>query len=203
MKKNQTFIFIGRSGCGKGTQADLLEQYLKENNTNDSDVYHIITGNFLRALAKEKTYTGELISHILENGLLVDEFLPVALWGKFFVDNFKGNEHVITDGMPRKLQEAILLDGAFKFYKREKVVVVFIDLSYESAVKRLLLRKRADDTEDAIKERLKFYDAEVAPVIDYYKNNPDYVFLHIDGEPDIPTIHKDIMNRLEKIWSKE
>ncbi|HRY62612.1 MAG TPA: nucleoside monophosphate kinase [Candidatus Paceibacterota bacterium] len=136
MRKNQTFIFIGRSGCGKGTQADLLEDYLKKNNTENSGIFHIITGNFLRALAKENTYTGELIRHVLEHGLLVEEFLPVAMWGKFFADNFKGNEHVITDGMPRKLQEAILLDGAFKFYKREKVVVVFIDLSYDSAVKR-------------------------------------------------------------------
>jgi len=65
------------------------------------------------------------------------------------------------------------------------------------------LRKRDDDTEEAIRERLKFYDAEVAPVIDYYRNNPDYIFLQIDGEPNIPTIFKDIMSRLEKIWENQ
>jgi adenylate kinase family enzyme len=197
LTKNQTFIFIGRSGCGKGTQADLLEAYLKENNPNNKNVHHIITGNFLREIAKGDNLTSEIVRDALSKGLLIPEFLPIALWGNFFANNFTGNEHVITDGMPRKIQEAILLNGAFKFYGREKVVVIFIDLSFESAVNRLLLRKRADDTREAIEERFKFYDKEVAPVIDYYRNNPDYIFLQIDGEPDIQTIHKDIMEKLE------
>lgn len=203
MKNNQTFIFIGRSGCGKGTQADLLEAYLKENDSEKRDVYHVITGNFLREIAKGTSLTSEITRDLLAKGLILPEFLAISLWGKFFADNFKGHEHVITDGMPRKLPEAILLDGAFKFYGREKVVVIFINLSYDSAVKRLLLRKRGDDTQTAIEERLKFYDSEVAPVIDYYRHNPDYIFLEIDGEPDIPTINKDIMGRLNKIWESQ
>ncbi|HBM45718.1 MAG: Adenylate kinase [Parcubacteria group bacterium GW2011_GWF2_38_76] len=203
MKNNQTFIFIGRSGCGKGTQADLLEAYLKENDTEKRDVHHVITGNFLREIAKGNSLTSDIVRDALGKGLLIPEFLPISLWGKFFVDNLKGHEHVITDGMPRKLQEAMLLDGAFKFYKRDKVVVIFIDLSYDSAVKRLLLRKRADDTQESIEERLKFYDAEVSPVIDYYRNHPDYIFLQIDGEPDIETINKDIMGRLNLEWANQ
>jgi adenylate kinase family enzyme len=203
MKNNQTFIFIGRSGCGKGTQADLLEAYLKENDSEKRDVYHIITGNFLREIAKGTGYTSEIVKDTLAKGMLIPAFLPIALWGKFFVDNFKNHEHVITDGMPRKLSEAKLLDEAFKFYKRGKVIVIFINLSFDSAVERLLLRKRADDTREAIEERFKFYDAEVAPVIEYYKNDPDYVFLQIDGEPDIQTINKDIMSKLEKIWQNQ
>lgn len=202
MKNNQTFIFIGRSGCGKGTQADLLEAYLKENDPK-RDVYHIITGNFLREIAKGTSLTSEITRDILSKGKLIPDFLVVSLWGKFFADNFKGHEHIITDGMPRKLAEAQILDGAFKFYGRGKTIIIFIDLSIESGVKRLLLRKRADDTKEAIEERFKFYDTEVAPVIDYYRNNPDYIFLQIDGEPDIETINKDIMGRLEKIWSSE
>ena len=197
--KSQTVIFIGRSGCGKGTQADLLEDYLKKNDTEKREVHHVITGNFLRELAKGESYSSTIIRDILAKGLLVPDFLPVSMWGKYFIDNIKGHEHIITDGMPRKLHEAIMLDGAFKFYKRDKPIVIFIDLSYDSAVKRLLLRKRADDTQDAIEERLKFYDADVAPVIDYYRNSPDYIFLRVDGEPDIQTIFKDTLDKLKEI----
>lgn len=196
---SQTFIFIGRSGCGKGTQADLLEAYLKEHDPEKREVHHIVTGNFLRELAKKDTYTSKILSDILAKGQLVPDFLPVSMWGKYFIDNVKGHEHIITDGMPRKLHEAIMLDGAFKFFGRGKPIVIFIDLSYDTAVKRLLLRKRADDTQEAIEERLKFYDADVAPVIDYYRNSPDYIFLRVDGEPDIPTIAADIMDKLKEI----
>ncbi|MCB1719096.1 MAG: nucleoside monophosphate kinase, partial [Candidatus Competibacteraceae bacterium] len=34
---------------------------------------------------------------------------------------------------------------------------------------RLLARKRADDNEDTIRKRLQVYEAETAPLIDYYK----------------------------------
>ncbi len=198
----QTFIFIGRSGSGKGTQADLLEEYLKTNDPEKRDVYHIITGNFLRALASGEGHTSKTIKEVLEKGLLVPDFLAVSMWGKFFIDNLKDREHIITDGMPRKLHEAIMLDGAFKFYGRGKPIVIFIDLSYDSAVERLLKRKRFDDTKEAIEERLKFYDADVMPVIDYYKNNSDYEFLRIDGEPTIEEINKDIMGKLKELWEK-
>jgi len=201
--KQQTFIFIGRSGSGKGTQADLLEEYLKKNDSENRDVYHIITGNFLREFAKGDSHSSKIVGEVLSKGLLMPDFVPVVMWGNFFLNNLKDSEHIITDGMPRKIHEAMMLDGAFKFYGRGKPIVVFIDLSYNSAVERLLLRKRADDTREAIEERLKFYDAEVKPVIDYYKNNPDYIFLNIDGEPTIEEIHKDIMTKLENIWLSE
>ena len=125
----QTFIFIGRSGCGKGTQADILEAYLKEHDPEKREVHHIITGNFLRELAKKDTHTSTVLKDILAKGLLVPDFLPVSMWGKYFVDNLKGHEHIITDGMPRKLHEAIMLDGAFKFFSRGKPIVIFIDFN--------------------------------------------------------------------------
>lgn len=197
--RNQTFIFIGRSGSGKGTQADLIEAYLKEKDGEKRPIHHIITGNFLREYAKGNNYSAGAMREIMEKGLLMPDFAPVAMWGNFLLNNINGKEHIITDGMPRKLPEAIMLDGAFKFFKREKPVVVFIELSRESVMKRLLLRKRFDDTEEAIRERLKFYDSDVEPVVEYYKNSPDYTFLSIDGEPTIEEIHKDIMAKLDKL----
>lgn len=200
--KPQTIIFIGKSGSGKGTQADLLEEYLKNNDEKKQDVHHVVTGNFLREFVKNGSYTAGILQNIMSKGLLVPDFLPVMMWGKYFVENVKGCEHIITDGMPRKLNEAIMLDGAFKFFNRANPIVIFLDLSHNSSVKRLLLRKRSDDTQEAIEERLKFYDDDVVPTIDYYRNNPDYTFLTIDGEPDIETISKDILNKLKDLLVK-
>ena len=50
----QTFVFIGRSGCGKGTQAKLLQDVLKEKNP-DQEIFYIETGaNFRKFLGEEK-----------------------------------------------------------------------------------------------------------------------------------------------------
>lgn len=201
--KQQTFIFIGRSGCGKGTQADLMEDFLKKNDSEKRKVHHLVTGNFLRELAKGESFTGKVTADALSKGLLMPEFLVVALWGDYLIKNYEGNEHIITDGMPRKLFEAIMFEGALRFFGREKANVIYLNLSYESAVKRLLLRKREDDTEEAIRERLKFYDEEVAPVVDYYRKDPNINFYEIDGEPTIEEIHEDVKKKLAHLWEKK
>ncbi len=199
--QQKTFIFIGKSGSGKGTQAELLKSYLEKNDSRS--VLYLETGAELRKLVKGGGYTGELTKKIIDVGGLMPEFLPVYLWSKLFLDNLKGNEHIITDGMPRKLQEALILDGAFNFYERKKTTVVYLDVSIDSVVARLQKRGketgRTDDLNiETIKNRLTYFEKDVWPVVDYYRQNPAYNFLHIDGEPSVEDIHKDIMKRLEE-----
>lgn len=213
----KTFIFIGRSGSGKGTQAVLLRQYLEgiEFESNGAGegilpprgmkkVFHVMTGDLLRAFVKEDTYTSKLIKEALEKGLLMPEFTAILMWATFFSKNLTGNEHIIGDGMPRKLNEAMMLVDAMKFYKREKPIIIFLDVSRESVVERLIKRGRSDDKSmDAIKERMAYYEKDVVPVVEYFKNSPDCDFMHIDGEPGIPEIYHEILKRLEEKWQKE
>lgn len=196
MFNQQTFIFIGKSGSGKGTQAELLKSYLEKN--DNKPVIYIETGGELRRLVATGGRTGELTKNIIEKGGLMPEFLPIYLWSKLLLDNLKGQEHIITDGMPRKLQEAVILDGAFSFYQREKPTVIYLDVSINSVIERLQKRGRADDLNiETIKNRLAYFEKDVWPVVDYYRQNPNYNFLHIDGEPSVETIHQDIMSKLE------
>jgi adenylate kinase len=191
----KTFILIGRSGCGKGTQAELLEKFLKEKSPN-IPIIHLETGKLFREFIKGKKYTHEMSRIIYENGGLQPEFLTVHLWSDFFVDNMKEGVHLIIDGTPRKLHEARILHTAFEFYKREKPQIIYLNVSRKWSEEKLLARKRVDDNKRDIKARLDWFDTEVAPTIDFYRNDSFYDFHDVDGERTIGEIYEDIVKRV-------
>jgi len=190
----KTFIFIGRSGCGKGTQAALLETYVKEQDIK-THIVHLETGALFREFFKGASYSHKLAHDIYKVGGLQPEFLTVHLWSNFFVKYMKDKVHLIIDGTPRKLHEAHILDTALKFYGRPKPYVVYINVSREWAEKRLEARHREDDTKKDIKSRLDWFDTDVIPALDFYRASDDYVFLDIDGEQDIEKVHDEVLRR--------
>ncbi len=196
MDKKQTFIFIGRSGCGKGTQIDLLSEKLKEK-TPDIGINYISTGQDLRKFWEGDTYTHKLSKEIVEAGSLQPEFLVTYLWGKDLVEDMTGNEHLILDGTPRRLNEAEMLDSAIKFYQRENPTVIYMNVSREWSTDRLLGRGRHDDDKEQIKKRLDWFDADVMPAVEYLKNNSTYSFLDINGEQTIEEVHQEIMEKIK------
>ncbi len=191
----QTFIFIGRSGSGKGTQANLLEKYLKQIDPSKNTLY-IQNGGEIREFIKGDTYTQKIDKVLYDTGTLQPEFLTVHIWSTVLVKRYKEGNHIIFDGTPRKYHEAGVLDSIYNFYKLGKGVVININISREEALKRLLARKRVDDHEKEINKRLDWYESEVIPTMDYYKDNPRYAFLKIDGERTPDEIHTDIIGRI-------
>ena len=191
----QAFIFIGRSGCGKGTQVDLLMKVLKEKEPT-RDILYIQTGKEFRNFIQGPNETQTMSKKINDVGGLQPEFLAIAMWVRPLVDEYKKGEHLIFDGTPRKYDEAGVLDSIFNFYGFKKPIVVNIEISPEESLKRLLLRKRLDDNEEDIKKRLAWYETDVVPTIDFYRNNPNYNFIEVPGERSIEEIHADMMNRL-------
>jgi len=191
----KTFIFIGRSGCGKGTQAELLQKVLAEKSP-EIQILHLETGKLFREFITGKTHTQELSRFIYDAGGLQPEFLTVHLWSDFFVANMKKNLHLIIDGTPRKLHEASVLHSAFEFYQREKPQIIFLNVSRKWSEARMLARKRMDDNKQDIEARLDWFDADVVPAIDFYRNNAFYDFHDVDGERAIEEIHADIVKRV-------
>ncbi len=191
----QSFVFIGRSGCGKGTQIEMLMDVLKKKDPKH-EILYIYTGKEFREFIKGDTKTQKLTKQVYENGGLMPEFLTVHMWVRPLVENYNGNQHIIFDGTPRKFHEAGVLHSMFGFYKLDKPWVVNIGISEEEAVKRLLKRKRLDDTEKDIRKRLSWYETDVAPTIEFYRDNPNYNFLYVDGERSPEEIHADIVKRL-------
>lgn len=190
----QTFIFFGPSGSGKGTQANLLIEEIKKRDPK-KPVFYLETGQKFREFANEASLTAQYTREIMAAGGLLPEFLPIWIWTEYLVRHVSGNEHMILDGLSRRAHEAPILDSAMKFYKRESPIVISIELSRETAAERLRNRKRSDDTNLDIEKRLDWYDQNVVPAIEYFKNNPYYKFISINGERSIEEVSQDIINQ--------
>ncbi len=193
--KPQVFIFIGRSGCGKGTQVQLLMKYLKEK-TSDIEILYVQTGQEFRDFIVKPTVTALKSKEIYDAGGLQPEFLTVNMWVRPLIDQYKGNQHLIFDGTPRKFHEAGVLNSCFDFYGFEKPWVINIEISEEESAKRLMARKRLDDNEFEIRKRLAWYETDVVPTLGYYDGNPAYNFLKIFGDRSVEDVHADIVKKL-------
>jgi adenylate kinase family enzyme len=116
------------------------------------------------------------------------------MWANVLIEEMAPDMHLVFDGAPRAHAEAELLTTALQFYSREKPAVIHINVSREWAEKRLLARGRADDrTLAKITKRLNWFDEDVVPAVEYFRANPYYRFLEIDGEQSIEEVHADII----------
>jgi adenylate kinase len=193
-----TFIFVGRSGSGKGTQADALQTFLKSKDSNP--ITYLQTGQRFREFIAENTFTSNLSKEMIQNGELMPEFLGVWVWSSIFVENMQGNEHLILDGMPRRLREAYILDSAMEFYKRDMPLVIHIDISKEVATERLMSRARQDDVPEEIQRRLAWFDTDVVPVLEFYERDRKYNYITVNGEQAIEKIAADIQHNIHTLY---
>lgn len=177
-----TAIFLGPQGCGKGTQIQLLKDYLTKEDPTRS-IAHFEMGKLLRDRATQDDYTGKETKRILAGGNLIPYVISASLFSLYLMDNIKtGDEHLMIDGFPRTSEQVPAVDSAMQFFNREKVNVVCINISDEEAVKRLLLRGRSDDTEVAIRKRLSWSREQTMPNIKWFREHPEkYTVLDIDG----------------------
>ena len=182
------FIILGSVGSGKGTQAKLLAEKL--------GLVHLSSGKLLRQAAKENSEQGRKISQLLTSGKL----LPLDLNTKLLFPRLKQafSTGFILDGFPRDMDQTKALED---FLKQENQVVdkaIFLEISDEVSLERLLKRakteNRSDDKTPAIKQRIQVFHQLVIPVIEHYHQQGK--LLTIDGTPDIETIHKDILSKL-------
>ena len=193
----QTIIFVGRSGAGKGVQSELLQVFLKKN-TPDIPTLHFETGAYFRKYTQQEGYTWKCARMTNDMGMRQPDFLAVWIWSQLFIENMKeGQYHFVFDGVPRSLNEAKILGTAFSFYNLKNPIVVFLNISNTCAEERLRTRGRADDlVPGAIARKLEWFEDDVVPAIDYYRNNPEYVFLEIDGEQTPEEVHREIVKHI-------
>lgn len=193
----RTFIFIGRSGCGKGTQASLLMHEIEQRDPEKRPIFYLETGAKFREFIKGDKYSNKLAAKIAEDGGRQPDFLAVWNWGQIFVNEMDAEKHLVVDGMPRSYQEALVFDSAINFYNLNKPVVIYINVSKEHSRERLVLRGRVDDVSpEVIEKRLSWFDTEVNPAIEYFKHHPGYQFIDVNGEQTIEKVFADITSRL-------
>ena len=159
-------VLLGAPGSGKGTQAARLKEHLQ--------VPHISTGDLLRAEvaagsplgleAKEVMARGELVSDAILLGMLEDRFSRPDTANGF-----------ILDGYPRNLAQADALDVLLKRIGQPMDAAVQLDVATDLLVERIAGRAaaegRADDSPESVRTRLKVYDSQTAPVIEFYRTH--------------------------------
>lgn len=171
--KLKKIVYIGPAGSGKSTQADLLAEKL--------GIPHIQMGDIIRAS------TDPEVQKIIASGVLVPDTLAMRLLADE-LSNQKYDNGFVIDGVPRTIYQAQNLPF-------EPDVVIYLAVRDSENIKRLLLRKRADDTQELIKKRLAIYHAETAPVLDFYRANGK--LFEINGELSVEVIFEDILNKLK------
>ncbi|MGM0439225.1 MAG: adenylate kinase family protein [Patescibacteria group bacterium] len=180
--------FIGRPGCGKGTQA---ERIIKK--TNWEPIY---TGKLLRKRAKKDDFMGNKIEEALSEGRLIPTPMVFNIWMPKLIEFKKSGDTdgVLFDGNPRKLYEAKMLEEVFEMFEWPDFTPIHIQISPKESRERLLKRGRADDNEKEIKRRLGWFESDVRPVLDYYAEKG--ILEVVDGEQTIEEVQKDIIKIL-------
>lgn len=195
-KQPMTVAFFGISGSGKGTQASLLIDLLKEREPG-REVARAEMGNFLRAFGEEKTPISQRVHEILLGGGLVPSFVAIYMLARYFDKYVKGDEHFIFDGTCRRPEQSIAVDELSRFYGRTDLHVVVLTLSKEHAKQRLVARGRADDaTEEALDKRFAWYAESVVPSIEKLREL-GWNIHEVDGEPDMQVVHTNVLAALK------
>jgi len=179
-------VFLGPPGAGKGTQAvRIAEKY---------GVPHISTGDILRAAVKEGTELGKLAKSYMDRGELVPDEVIIGIIRERLSQPDVRERGFILDGFPRTLKQAEALDQMLAELNMPLDKVIYLNVDDEEIVKRLLARGRADDTEEVIRNRLKVYREQTAPLIDYYSEK--CLLAEIYGVGEVEEITKKIEEAL-------
>ncbi len=191
---SKTFVFFGIVGSGKGTQVKLLIDILKNQN---KDVIYAYPGNEYRKIIQEYNQTSVLVKETLNQGKLQPDFLTDAIFVNLLKDDISKDKYVIADGYPRTLEQSRIFEEIMNFYKRENITIIYLELGEEEALKRMKLRAREDDTDEAIQERFDEYRNKVVPAMEYFNDKENYHILKVNGEQSIEDVHRDIINLIK------
>lgn len=191
--QSSTFVFFGIVGSGKGTQINLLIDFLK-NNFNQESI-HAYPGNEYRQIINSENQISSLIKETLERGSLQPDFLTNAIFVNILINQLNQNTNLVADGYPRTINQSENFLEQMSFYKRENIKIIYIKLSEEEAMRRNLLRGRSDDTEEGLKRRFDEYKNNVVPSMEFLKNKGVEV-IEINGEQSVEAVHQDIISSL-------
>ncbi len=176
-------VLFGPQGSGKGTQPQLLAERF--------GFFYFESGAYLRKVAESNPE----LRKMLDSGILVPDIEMTSYLTAYF-DEKSLYDDVIFDGFPRTLEQYNFL----KIWLTEKQVkidlAIVLEIGEAETIKRLLLRKREDDTPEAIKKRLELYHMRTEALINEIVKDTNVV--RINGERSIDEIQKELSAIIEK-----
>ena len=210
-------LLFGPPGCGKGTQARLITDWLK--------IPSISTGEMLRAELRAGTELGMQAQAIMAAGGLVgdgivNQMLAARIQCPDCTNGF------LLDGYPRTVEQAEFLDCLLSRRGLPQAIILHLDVPEDALVGRMTSRRqcpscsriynllhqppksagicdddgaelitRKDDREDVFRERLRMYDDVTRPVLAHYH---DHVYHQIRGDRSPGYIFEAITSVIER-----
>lgn len=173
-------VFFGPAGAGKSVQGQLLAARMGWR--------WLSAGQLLR-----DTRDSELVE-IMQQGKMVPHEKITQIMGEAIAKAANINS-LILDGFPRMLDQAKWLVESQPQHNRAISLVVVLEVPREELLKRLEIRGRADDTPEAIDERLNIYRQEMYPILSFLTEQ-SIPIVHIDGVGSVGQIHDRIVEEL-------
>ena len=159
-------IMLGGPGSGKSTYTEYLIKHF--------NITHIYPGGMLRKEVEKGSEIGKQVKSIIDRGEFVPNQIVLDLITKKVEQSPQG---YVLDGWPRYMQQVEDMEKAEIGYD----YAVFLDVSREEVMRRLLARGRADDTEEIIGNRIELYKKETGPVIEYMRKRPGFLEIKAEG----------------------
>ena len=212
------FVFLGAPGAGKGTQAAKVAESMK--------IAHVASGDLFRDAVKKGTELGKLVKGYMEQGKLVPDDVTIKVIAEKLNDPecasgviFDGFPRTLEQA--QALDKALALkkgkvDAAIYIHvpdedllKRlggrwtcQKCQAVYHEIASPPKKPGVCdkcggkLYQRADDNEATIRERLKVYHSQTAPLMDFYKKAGKLIT--IDGTVSIDQVTGQILKAIKK-----
>ena len=157
-------VIFGAPGSGKGTQSEnIIAKY---------GFKHFSTGDILRKQIADQTELGKIAKQFIDEGKLVTDELIINMLDAE-LESAQGANGVIFDGFPRTYAQAEALKVMLNKRGTDVSVMLNIRVNEEELIKRLLERGKtsgcSDDNLETITKRIKTYNEQTTPVIDFYK----------------------------------
>jgi adenylate kinase len=196
-------IMMGPPGAGKGTQATRFAR--------ERGLIRIPTGDILREAIKGQTPLGRKVEARMERGELVDDETMIEMVAERLArpDTEKG---FLLDGFPRTVPQAQALDDIMVARSHGPLIVIDVRVPFQELVRRLDSRKvcsgcganadpfsafvarcgkcggefvqRPDDNRDVVIERLKVYERQTFPLVEYYQSRPTFRIVNGAQSPE-------------------
>jgi len=206
-------VLFGKPGAGKGTQAPKIAESL--------GVPTLATGNVLRSAVQQGTSLGREAKAFMDRGDLVPDAVILGIMR----DELSSPQYakgVVLDGVVRTVPQAEGMRDALASLGRKLDAVVSLEIPNDEIVKRMssrtvcgtcqtpysdkavgdkcsncggVLQRRKDDEPEAVRNRLKVYDAQTAPVLEWYRND-GVKLAEVDAVGSVDEVTQRVMREL-------
>jgi adenylate kinase len=192
--KYRTILLFGAPGAGKGTQGKILG--------NIPNFFHCACGDVFRNLTIESKI-GRVFIDYSSRGELVPDEPTIDLWRQFIESSTQtgrfrpDQDTLVLDGIPRSPHQAEMLKDTLNvvgiFYLRS----TNMDNLIERMQRRALKENRLDDASlDVIRNRLKTYEKETKPLLNFYGK---HLVHRIDADQTPAEVLVDILKHVVKV----